>query len=189
MGSFEQCVRESNGKMTLAFQNKESDNDELPQDQAQQSDSALECSTSPNTEVNDSTESVNNKNEHKEMSNTGIVKRDTFVEYLKAMPGGIWAGVVMMILFIVTQGCVLGTIAAIGLWSNLPGEQQSSWDIISIVIGLVLAVCFFAIIRAFLSFFFTVEASKRLHDQMTRSVLRSKIEFFDVSITCISLYV
>ena len=87
----------------------------------------------------------------------------------------------MLMLFIVTQGCVLATIAAVGTWSDLPAEEQKSWRIIGIVIGLVLAVCFFAIVRAFLSFFFTVEASKRLHDQMTRSVLRSKVEFFDIN--------
>jgi hypothetical protein len=186
IGSFEQCVQESKGKMILAFQNKESEMEDIPQDQAQTNASDSAPERSPNAEVepiDDSTKSSSNKNEHKEMSNTGIVKKETFIEYLKAMPGGSWTGFLMLVLFIVTQGCVLATIAVVGVWSNLPGDQQSSWGIISIVIGLVLAVCVFAIVRAFLSFFFTVEASKRLHDQMTRSVLRSKIEFFDVSMT------
>lgn len=187
VGSYEQCVEQSKGKMTLAFQNKESDledvsNQSQPQDKTIDS-SVDHSSASSNTKIvsNDGSARSVNKNEHKEMSNTGIVKKETFISYLRAMPGGLWTGFFMLMLFIVTQGCVLATIAAIGTWSDLPAEEQKSWRIIGIVIGLVLAVCFFAIIRAFLSFFFTVEASKRLHDQMTRSVLRSKVEFFDIN--------
>lgn len=188
IGTYEQCVKQSKGKLTLAFQNKESDIEEIPQDQTTTQYGANKTSLESTTEQNamavidDSTRSGGNKNEHKEMTNTGIVKRETFVQYLKAMPGGLWTAFFMLLLFIATQGCVLATIAAVGVWSDLPAQEQSSWSIIGIVVGLVVAVCFFAIIRAFLSFFITVEASKTLHDQMTRSVLRSKIEFFDVSI-------
>ena len=189
VGSYEKCVEQSKGKMTLAFQNKESDMEDVPNDQAQPQDKIIDSSAKPSSSsslnkkivpIDDSARSAN-KNEHKEMSNTGIVKKETFISYLRAMPGGLWTGFFMLMLFIVTQGCVLATIAAVGTWSDLPAEEQKSWRIIGIVIGLVLAVCFFAIVRAFLSFFFTVEASKRLHDQMTRSVLRSKVEFFDIN--------
>lgn len=189
IGSYQKCVEQSKGKLTMTFQNKESDIEELPQDQPQpqgvndtaaadvDSDSNVRSAT-----IDDSNRPPNKENEHKEMSNTGIVKRETFVQYLKAMPGGLWTGFAMLLLFIVTQGGVLATIAAVGVWSDLPAEDQRSWSVIGIVVGLVTAVCFFAIIRAFLAFYITVEASKSLHDQMTRSVLRSKIEFFDVSL-------
>lgn len=185
VGSYEHCVKMSKGKIMLAFQNKDSDIVDAPQDPALQqvdTETTITSSTDMNLPMDedDSIRSVN-KNEHTELSNTGIVRRDTFLNYLKAMPGGLYTGLFMLLLFVVTQMCVLATIAAVGKWSNLPPEEQRSWDIIGIVLGLVLAVCLFAIIRAFLSFFFTVEASKALHDAMTKSVLRSKIEFFDVN--------
>lgn len=188
IGTYQQCVAQSKGRMVLAFQNKEIQLEDAPQDQASAQGSVIETvskRTSPScstrvVSLDDSAKSIN-KNEHKEMSNTGIVKKETFSSYLRAMPGGMWTGFFMLILFVITQGCVLATIAFVGKWSNLPEQEQTSRSILSIVIGLVLAVCFFAIIRAFLSFYFTVEASKRLHDQMTRSVLRSKIEFFDIN--------
>jgi ATP-binding cassette subfamily C (CFTR/MRP) protein 4 len=185
VGSYEHCVEMSKGKIMLAFQNKDSEIVDAPQDPAlQQVDTETTITSSADMNLpmdeDDSIRSAN-KNEHKELSNTGIVRRDTFLNYLKAMPGGLYTGLFMLLLFVVTQLCVLATIAAVGKWSNLPPEEQRSWDIIGIVLGLVLAVCLFAIIRAFLSFFFTVEASKALHDAMTRSVLRSKIEFFDVN--------
>ena len=188
IGTYQQCVEQSKGRMVLAFQNKDSQLEDAPQDQTSAQDSVIEIvskstASLSNTRIvplDDSAKSVD-KNEHKEMSNTGIVKRETFTSYLGAMPGGLWTGFFMLMLFVVTQGCVLATIAFVGKWSNLPKQQQTSRGILSIVIGLVIAVCFFAIVRAFLSFYFTVEASKNLHDQMTRSVLRSKIEFFDIN--------
>ncbi|KAL7520054.1 hypothetical protein ACHAWX_004806 [Stephanocyclus meneghinianus] len=189
IGSYQQCVEESRGKITFAFQNKESFaedtsvNDVAPQGKTTdlQSRSAA-SSVDENILIDESTRpATKNISEHKEISQTGIVKRETFLNYLRAMPGGLWTGLFMLILFIATQGSVLATIAAIGMWSGLPAEEQNSQRIVGIVVGLVLTVCFLAILRAFSSFFFTVEASKRLHDQMTKSVLRSKIEFFDTN--------
>eukprot|EP00804_Cyclotella_cryptica_P018853 CCRYP_020942-RD/>CCRYP_020942-RD protein AED:0.33 eAED:0.33 QI:0/0.9/0.90/1/0.9/0.90/11/87/1336 len=189
IGSYRQCVEESRGKLTLAFQNKQSfaedapANDAAPQDITVAFESKRAASSGDESLQTDESarSATKNVSEHKEISQTGIVKRETFLNYLKAMPGGLWTGFFMLILFIATQGSVLATIAAIGMWSGLPAEDQASRGIIGIVVGLVLVVCFLAILRAFSSFYFTVEASKRLHDQMTKSVLRSKIEFFDTN--------
>jgi ATP-binding cassette subfamily C (CFTR/MRP) protein 4 len=189
IGSYQQCVEESRGKLTFAFQNKESFaedtsvNDAAPQGTTADLESENAASSGDESLlIDDSSRSATkNISEHKEISQTGIVKRETFLNYLRAMPGGLWTGLFMLILFIATQGSVLATIAAIGMWSGLPAEEQNSQGIIGIVVGLVLTVCFLAVVRAFSSFFFTVEASKRLHDEMTKSVLRSKIEFFDTN--------
>jgi ATP-binding cassette subfamily C (CFTR/MRP) protein 4 len=186
IGTYQKCVEASRGKMTLAFQNRESF-ESLADLAAAQDESFNPAAQRVNTQQIKKSNTYNSasssvaKNEHKEMSRTGIVKRETFLNYMRAMPGGLWTGLVMLILFIVTQASVLATIAAIGKWSGLPADEQDSREIIGVVVGLVLAVCFLAIVRAFLSFYFTVEASKSLHDQMTKSVLRSKIEFFDIN--------
>ena len=43
------------------------------------------------------------------------------------------------------------------------------------------SVIFLSVIRAMMSFSLMVEASKRLHDSMTKGVLRAKVEFFDTN--------
>ncbi len=58
---------------------------------------------------------------------------------------------------------------------------QQSRGIVSIVLGLGGGVVLFSIIRSLTSFNLTVRASKRLHDTMTSSVLRAKVEFFDTN--------
>ena len=86
-----------------------------------------------------------------------------------------------MILFTATQGSVLACIAAMGRWSEVPAEDQTDAGIIGVVAGLVGCVIVLAIVRAGLSFHLMIQASKKLHDEMTRAVLRAKIEFFDTN--------
>ena len=50
-----------------------------------------------------------------------------------------------------------------------------------LVLGLGALVIFLSVVRSFFTFFCTIRASQRLHDKMTWSVLRAKIEFFDTN--------
>lgn len=122
----------------------------------------------------------NAADDYKEMNVTGIVKVETFLNYARAM-GGVWVGVALLVLFSITQASVLVCIAAIGKWAELLPEDQTSPSILGIVGGLGAAVVVLALVRAFTSFALTMRASKRLHDRMTKSVLRAKIEFFDTN--------
>jgi ATP-binding cassette subfamily C (CFTR/MRP) protein 4 len=116
----------------------------------------------------------------KEMSNQGIVRFETYKNYLKAM-GGVRVGVFLLVLFTATQSSVLVTIAYIGQWAKRPNEKQDYWDIMGLVIGLGVVVIMLALLRAFYSFRLAIKASKALHDRMSSSVLRAKIEFFDTN--------
>ena len=60
-------------------------------------------------------------------------------------------------------------------------NMKESETILSVVFGLGVALVSFAFFRSWLSFELAVGASKRLHDTMTRSILRAKIEFFDTN--------
>jgi len=111
----------------------------------------------------------------------GTVKLETFLNYCRAMPGGIVNGVLMAVLFTATQASVLVTVAVIGHWSEMPAEDQTSSSILGLVAGLTALAIFLSIFRAGMSFHLLLQASKKLHDQMTRSVLRAKIEFFDTN--------
>lgn len=118
----------------------------------------------------------------KEMNQVGNVQWATFFNYMRAMPGGLCSCTIIMILFAITQGSVLASVAATGKWSELPADEQTSnTTILWAVGGLVGCVIVLAVVRAFASFVLTVEASRQLHDDMTMSVLRARIEFFDTN--------
>mmetsp|Transcript_5656 Transcript_5656/g.12347 ORF Transcript_5656/g.12347 Transcript_5656/m.12347 type:complete len:1360 (-) Transcript_5656:160-4239(-) len=185
IGSYVECVEASGGKLTIAAQNQSAD--DLTKLDAPQGKKNEEKKEVPKNEVkvmrNDKVvKSTNGKNNaHKEKSRVGVVKLDTFLSYCRAMPGGITVAVLMLILYILTQGSSLLCIAAIGRWSEEPAENQSSRNIIGLVTGLVGVIIVLALVRAGMSFHLMIQASKNLHDGMTRSVLRAKIEFFDTN--------
>jgi ATP-binding cassette subfamily C (CFTR/MRP) protein 4 len=68
-----------------------------------------------------------------------------------------------------------------GRWAQRPAEEQKDWDIVGTVIGLGVAVVVLALFRAMISFYLTIIASQKLHDEMTKAVLRAKIAFFDTN--------
>ena len=88
-------------------------------------------------EVVDETEDLlgDSEEDHKEMNSGGEIETETYMNYLMAV-GGVWVGCFLFLLFSVTQGSVLITIATIGRWAKRPAEEQNDWDIIGLVIGL-----------------------------------------------------
>jgi ATP-binding cassette subfamily C (CFTR/MRP) protein 4 len=186
VGSYQECVDASAGSLSFALQHNSSDDlvkiASAPQDRGEEKKDEHSPERTTKAQEDKASISANkDKDDHKETSQVGVVKLDTFLNYLKAMPGGLCTGFFMLILFIVTQGSVLVCIAAVARWSELPPENQGSSKFIGLVVGLVAAIAFLAIVRAFMSFHLCLQASKRLHDDMTRSVLRAKIEFFDTN--------
>jgi len=106
VGTYQECVDASNGKLTFATQNQSSedltklDGDVLPQ-KKQSKENVVESSIVSNDIVKDdkSKEEVTtatNSDDHKETSQVGEVKRDTFLNYARAMPGGIKSAILMV---------------------------------------------------------------------------------------------
>jgi ATP-binding cassette, subfamily C (CFTR/MRP), member 4 len=120
------------------------------------------------------------KVETKEDRRTGIVQLSTWIDYANAM-GGLWVAGLIAFLFASAQTLSLVSMVAIGKWSEQMPDIQDSTNSLSIVIGLVALTSFVAIDRALLTFYFFNKASQRLHDKMTRSVLLSRILFFDTN--------
>ena len=123
---------------------------------------------------------VHGSNDQEEVKAVGIVKMGTFLRYARST-GNIWVVLALLILFVVTQATSLLTIVNIGRWSELPEEQQSTSNFIVVVLVLGGSVVILSVLRALICFALTVRASKRLHDSMTKGVLRTKIEFFDTN--------
>lgn len=174
IGSYEECVKASDGKLKAHEADSSVDNlvDGVEDSTALTEDSVREGDNPEKEFVADS--------DNKEITLQGIVQFSTYMNYLRAM-GGVWVGVSLLFLFSITQGAVLVAIAFIGRWAERPPSEQDNWDIMGTVIGLACTVIVLAIIRAFLSFQILVRASQRLHDRMAMAVLRARIEFFDTN--------
>ena len=185
IGSYDECVESSRGKLSKSLYNAEdsniSDIDKPNDDAVRERDEIkkdnVKISTSRSTNTSETTKTPSG-NENEETKMQGVVKLQTFVNYARAM-GGITVGLFLLVLFTVTQASVLGTIAALGIWSEKPAEEQTSRRILGIVIGLGVVVVVLGIVRSFTSFSLLIKASRKLHDAMTAAVLRAQIEFFD----------
>ena len=108
-------------------------------------------------------------NDDKYSSKVGVA---TFISYFKAMPGGLWSGFLVLLLFTLSQGLAAATITLSGKWSMLPHGDQLSRAIMATISGCVLGSVILAVVRGILLFHLVIEASSNLHHSMTKSVLR-----------------
>ena len=175
IGTYAECVAASGGKLTA--HEGDSSVDALVEGERPVPDNAPRDVEVTPDEMDDP---VSNKEDGKERKTTGVVRLDTYTNYAKAM-GGLWVAGLGLILFIITQASVLYTVRTMGKWSERPGSEQHSWNILGLVMGLGGWIIFLSIFRAMISFNVTIKASRGLHDKMTEAVLRAKIEFFDTN--------
>jgi ATP-binding cassette subfamily C (CFTR/MRP) protein 4 len=183
IGSYQDCVEASEVGPSLASPTSDSpkgDEELISSTDAVVEDIATVDTNDPTT-PQESSSIASKEKQDSEVSTSGVVKMKTFKNYVQAMPGGLPVGLLLLLVFCLTQGSALACIAFIGKWSNLPVDKQRSVFIIASVFGLVIAVGSLALVRAIMYFHLTIEASKRLHDDMTKSVIRAKIEFFDTN--------
>ena len=188
-GSYESCVAASGGKLTAH------EADDAAKSRKHKQGAGEDDSTTKETLEEDLDESIDDSvedvlvddkkkldedDDQKEQSLQGLVRLETYLNYMRAM-GGLWVGFALLVLFCVTQASVLVTIAFVGKWAERPLVQQKEWNIVGPIIGLSVSVILFSVVRAFVSFQLTIAASRRLHDRMTKAVLRAKIEFFDTN--------
>jgi ATP-binding cassette subfamily C (CFTR/MRP) protein 4 len=176
IGSYDECVAASKGKLTAHA--ADFSVDELPEVEPKEAKPVPVTVEEILGEKNGDSKKAGDDN--KETKASGIVSIDTYIQYAKAM-GGVWVAALLLLLYCITQASVLVTIATIGRWAERPEEEQDDWDILGLVIGLGCLVIFLSVFRAFVSFEITIKASRHLHDAMTQAVLRSKIEFFDTN--------
>lgn len=178
VGSYQTCADASG--LTLAVQNKEAAEDSEVMAESSQKDNVNKPGKDTSKDQSSKKrDKACNDEDHKETGNVGVVKMGTFISYCRALPGGILSGFFMLLIFTLTQGAAVASVAVAGRWSVLP--DQTSGDIIGAIVGLVLSVAVLALIRAFLYYHLVIEASKNLHDAMTKSVVRAKIDFFDTN--------
>jgi len=179
IGSYQDCADASGRRSSLTSS---------AEDNPTRHEESIEASTDPGDEVMNNptappqSSSIAIKEKQDPEDNTsGVVKMKTFKNYLQAMPGSLLAGAGLLLVFCITQASALACMALIGKWSKQPADEQRSLSNIASVFGLCLATGGFALIRAIMYFYLTIGATKRLHDDMTKSVIRAKLEFFDTN--------
>ena len=180
IGSYKECVVASNGKLTAHEADSRVDN--LGEDPAPlpKQNNLLVAEDALAQQGIAQVGTGGNDDDNKEMNIQGLVRFDTFVNYLRAM-GGIWTGFFLFILFSATQAAVLLTIATFGRWAERDADRQQDWDIIGLAFGLTGVGLFLSLLRAIACLQLTIRASQRLHDRMAEAVLRAKVAFFDTN--------
>ncbi len=175
------CVRDKSDLTLCAhFKGECEDREEKAQSSQQQSGVDFENRVSDHRS-NPTIPTTHNDNE---ASNLGV-KMGTFVSYLRAMPGGLWSGSLVLLLFTLSQGLAAATVALCGKWSTLRDSEQLSAAIIATIATCSLGSVILAAIRGLLFFRFAIQASSNLHQSMTKSVLRARINFFDQPVVSI----
>ncbi|KAL7564370.1 hypothetical protein ACA910_001519 [Epithemia clementina (nom. ined.)] len=196
IGSYQQCVEASNGKLKA----HDADSAVVAQNDppSDSSDSNTDTKEGRDIDTNSNTEAESlgtsdldvtgsndkdcqaRKMEQAERNNQGFVEVETYAEYIKSL-GGVCVLVFLVVLYTCTQGSVLVATAAMARWAERDVKDQQEADIVAIVIGMSALVVFLSIIRAYFSLSLTLKASQMLHDRMADAVMRAKIEFFDTN--------
>ncbi|KAL7574299.1 hypothetical protein ACA910_012543 [Epithemia clementina (nom. ined.)] len=200
IGSYEECVAASNGKLkahaadratskpaledeitssSTAILNK--DMDDGDKDKKVKDSAAGWSETFVGTADGTRTRTARlSKKEQSERQMQGLVQAETFVNYMEAL-GGVWIVLILLVIFMATQASVLVTTATMARWAERDSRGQHDSDIVASVVGISGLVVLLSILRAYLSLELMLKASQSLHDIMTHAVLRAKIEFFDTN--------
>lgn len=180
IGSYNECIIKSDGKLTKSIFSAEDAGDaNKGQANAQEHDD-IGRNTPSKCSEEDVSMSQADANEHEEVKMQGIVKIKTLLTYCRAM-GGVAIAILLIFLFSITQASVLAAIAVQGIWSEKSAEKQMSTGILGLIFGLGVTVVVLSLARAFGCFALLIKASQVLHDNMTKSVLRTTVEFFDTN--------
>ena len=171
-GSFADCVAKSKGDLSEALQTEE--------DKVQAAESPGEETILLDKGNGNATKNSKKDAAFTETRTTGVIKSRTWLSYGKAL-GGLLISVAFLIIFSITQAVFLVTMTMVGKWADASDNEQNSSYWFGIVFGLTAGTVVLAIFRAQLSFHLFLQASKRLHNQMLRSVLRATIEFYDTN--------
>ena len=172
-GSFADCVATSGGTLSDALQTEE---DEMAKEN-QHNDAETEAVDGSS---NQSVSKEDKDDSFVEKRATGVIKSRTWLSYGEALGGMLVSGL-FLVVFTATQANFLVTMTFVGKWAEAADIDQNSSYWFSIVYGLTAGTVVLAILRAQVSFYLFLQASKRLHNQMLRSVLRATIEFYDTN--------
>ena len=111
----------------------------------------------------------------------GEVKWSVFASYAKSFPGG-WATVAGLMMFnIVKQLASIGATLWLAVWS---GRQLVSWTngaYLAVYAGISFGVALVTYVKSLAWTYCGIKAAGTLHERLTRSVISTRLTFFDVT--------
>jgi ATP-binding cassette, subfamily C (CFTR/MRP), member 4 len=174
-GSFAECAAQSGGTIDEALQTESNDEKESNNNDSANPVNDPDPNIQETTVANTETDAA-----FVEKRETGSIKRSTWGSYGEALGGPLVCGL-FLFLFAATQGAFLITVLNVAKWGEARATDQNSSAWFGLVYGLTAGTVCLALIRSQLSFRLFLQASKRLHNKMLRSVLRATIEFYDTN--------
>eukprot|EP00551_Chaetoceros_affinis_P005474 CAMPEP_0203667918 /NCGR_PEP_ID=MMETSP0090-20130426/4657_1 /ASSEMBLY_ACC=CAM_ASM_001088 /TAXON_ID=426623 /ORGANISM="Chaetoceros affinis, Strain CCMP159" /LENGTH=1016 /DNA_ID=CAMNT_0050532209 /DNA_START=684 /DNA_END=3731 /DNA_ORIENTATION=- len=119
-------------------------------------------------------------NRQEEMRVKGYISKETLLHYVRAL-GGMWVIPFLLLLFGTSQGAMFFCYVMIGKWSGYTHENQTSWKIVALLLSLGGVAVIVTCAQVATLIVHTTNASKKIYNQMTSSIFRAKIEFFDTN--------
>ena len=177
-GSFGDCIKASNGDISDALQ-VENPKEQDTTTEIEKEEDLSSHPENPQIEQTSAQKNIEDKTQN-ESRIVGSISRATWLAFGKEL-GGVVICLVFFFIFTLTQGAMLVTIVELGLWAEDEAAKQNSSKWYILILSLTGSVVILSILRAIFSFYLFIKASQRLHDRMLRSVLMTKIEFFDTN--------
>ena len=140
-----------------------------------------------------------------EKRETGSIKMNIYKQYFSTS-GGLWLWLLIVTIFVVHQGIVMGRYWFVGLWtksyetesvgiqqllrqpvalsSSYVSTEGSSHDLgyyLGIYFGISLVICISGTLRYFLVCMRAIKASKQLFENLTYAVLRAPLRWLDTT--------
>ena len=109
---------------------------------------------------------------------SGVVKLSTYAHFLERLGGSFWV-CILLAMMTIGQGLAVGTNVWLARWSRMSYAGQQRRYNLTVYVLLVAAAVVASFMRTSLFFNLTLRASKKLHNDMLRCVLRAPVLFFD----------
>jgi ATP-binding cassette subfamily C (CFTR/MRP) protein 4 len=180
IGTFEDCVKNSDGTLHLVSHNAEDLEESIHNVEAEDTDKPVKSSKVKNVSQKDPIQGASKQVDQQETKITGVVTKSTFLHYARSM-GGLMTVAGLLMIFLIASAMNLINTVVVGRWSEFDPESQKSGRILITVLGLIALYITFSFLQSLTTFALTIRASKRLHDKMVAAILRAKIEFFDTN--------
>jgi ABC-type multidrug transport system fused ATPase/permease subunit len=113
----------------------------------------------------------------KEGREKGAVKSAVLVKYFRAA-GGVWVGVLLLILFTVGQLCKTASDVWLANWTSNKYDQTQAWYLAAYAVSCAVLIGV-NLCRVFSFAYFTLVAAQTIHTRVFAKVLQGKMAFFD----------
>jgi len=123
IGTFEDCVKNSDGTLHLVSHNAEDLEESIHNVEAEDTDKPVKSSKVKNASPKDPIQGASKQVDQQETKITGVVTKSTFLHYARSM-GGLMTVAGLLMIFLIASAMNLINTVVVGRWSELDAESQ-----------------------------------------------------------------